>query len=210
MTEPYPQDDQFTLYHGDCREIREWLAADVLVTDPPYGLGKRMSAGPRRNTLWGKSDGGAAPLPWDSEAPEWVTALTARFEQVIIWGGNYFDLPPSRCWLIWDKINRQFSSADAELAWTNLDRPVRAFNYASCQLATEGKFHPTQKPLPLMQWCLGFTAGVVADPFAGAGTTLIAARNLGRKAIGVEIEERYCELIASRLTQGCLDFGEVS
>jgi site-specific DNA-methyltransferase (adenine-specific) len=132
-----------------------------------------------------------------------------QFDQAIVWGGNYFSLPPARGWLVWDKVVRNFSSGHCELAWTSLDQPVRAFNFANGSLATEGKVHPTQKPLSLMQWCIDFMTGTsVADPFAGSGTTLVAARNMGLKAIGVEIEERYCEIIARRLDQMCLDFEE--
>jgi DNA modification methylase len=136
-----------------------------------------------------------------------VTEMVTRFAQSIVWGGNYFPLPPSRGWLVWDKVVRKFTSGHCELAWTNLNQPVRAFNLANGELATEGKVHPTQKPIRLMQWCIPMTNGTIADPFAGSGSTLIAARNLGRKAIGVELEERYCELVAKRLDQMCLDFG---
>ena len=104
----------------------------------------------------------------------------------------------------------EFSSGHVELAWTTLNQPTRASNYAHGQLASEGKSHPTQKPLPLMQWCVAFTSGTVLDPFMGSGTTLRAAKDLGRKAIGVEIEERYCEIAAQRLSQQVLDFGEAA
>jgi DNA modification methylase len=125
----------------------------------------------------------------------------------IIWGGNYFPLPPRRGWLIWDKIVREFSSGHCELAWTTLDQPTRAFSYANGQLATEGKLHPTQKPLPLMSWCLGFlpnSVGLIVDPFMGAGTTLRAAKDRGLRSIGVELDERYCEIAAKRLAQEVL------
>jgi len=211
---PYYCDNAVTLYHGDCLEISEWLAADVLVTDPPYGLGERMAGGsPEWGKLWSADGSGRTsdPLTWDALAPQGIPEMVALFSEAIVWGGNYFDLPPARGWLVWDKVVRNFSSGHCELAWTSLDQPVRAFNFANGQLATEGKRHPTQKPLPLMQWCVRMTAGrVVADPFAGSGSTLVAARNLGRKAIGVELEERYCEIIAQRLDQMCLDFGGAS
>ena len=198
---PYYQDDWVTIYHGDCRELD--VTADALVTDPPYGLGAIMQGGEVNWPLWeGRSQAG---LPWDDSAPEFVPALAAKFSQVIVWGGNYFRLPPRRGWLIWDKIVREFSSGHAELAWTTLDQPVRAFNYAHGQLASEGKHHPTQKPLPLMRWCISMTTGAVLDPFMGSGTTLRAAKDLGRRAIGIEIEERYCEIAANRCAQEVME-----
>jgi site-specific DNA-methyltransferase (adenine-specific) len=175
--------------------------ADVLVTDPPYGLGAIMQGGEVKWPLWeGRSQAG---LPWD-RAPDFIPALTARFAQAIVWGGNYFALPPARGWLVWDKIVREFSSGHCELAWTNLDQPIRRLAYSHGQLATEGKLHPTQKPLPLMRWCSGMTSGTILDPFMGSGTTLVAAKSLGRKAIGIEIEERYCEIAANRCRQEVL------
>lgn len=200
---PYYSDDLVTLYHGDCREVDAWLAADVLVTDPPYGLGDKLGGGWAKHGLHGY--GG---LSWDAEAPAIVPTLPTRFAESIIWGGNYFPLPLSRGWLVWDKIIRNFTSGVCELAWTSLDQPIKAFNYSHGQLATEGKGHPTQKPVDLMAWCISFVSlGVVADPFAGSGSTLVAAKRLGRKAIGVELDERYCEIAARRLAQGVLDFG---
>ena len=211
MSDPYYQDDAVTLYHGNCLEITEWLAADVLVTDPPYGLGDKMQGGPKWSTLWGGVDGRSRPQSWDDSAPAWLASAVPIFDQSVIWGGNYLPLPPSRGWLVWDKMLRKFSSGHCELAWTSLDQPVRAFNYSHGQLATEGKSHPTQKPLALMQWCIGFTTGgTIADPFAGSGSTLVAAKALGRRAIGVELDERYCEIAARRLAQEVLDLGALA
>lgn len=213
----YYQDDRVTLYHGDCLEIDAWLNADVLVTDPPYGLGEIMQGGQRQWPLWVAANGSRKPLEWDSAAPDCIPALAVQFKDAIIWGGNYFALPPSRGWLVWDKVARAFASGHCELAWTSLDQPVKAFNMSRTSMLNEDqrfkggprKWHPTEKPVSLMSWCIQFTSGgVVADPFAGSGSTLIAARNLGRKAVGVEMEERYCELIARRLDQQCFDFEE--
>lgn len=208
----YYQDESVTLYHGDCREVLPSLTADAIVTDPPYGLGDLLhspgnESGKRK---WAKFYVEGAPT-WDREAPEIVATLPDLARHAIIWGGNYFALPPRRGWLIWDKIVRQFSSGHAELAWTTLDQPVRAFNYAHGQLASEGKFHPTQKPVSLMSWCIAFLpndCATILDPFAGSGTTLVAAKRQGKRAIGVELDEAYCEVAARRLSQGVLDFGE--
>jgi DNA modification methylase len=206
LPKPYYADDAVTIYHGDCRELLPHIEADVLVTDPPYGLGGIMQGGGVKWPLWGGCS--RAGLPWDASAPEFLPTVASAFEEAIVWGGNFFALPPSRGWLVWDKIVRQFSSGHVELAWTNLDQPIRAFNYSHGSLAAEGKQHPTQKPLSLMKWAIGFTAGrTVLDPFMGSGTTLRAAKDLGRKAIGIELEERYCEIAAERMGQEVLDLG---
>lgn len=202
---PYYSEGGITIYHGDCREILPYVKADCVVTDPPYGLGALMERpGPGQ---WSKLWGDGAPA-WDAHAPDFLPALVAGYEHAIVWGGNYFSLPPRRGWLVWDKIVREFSSSHCELAWSTLDQPVRAYSSSHGQLATEGKQHPTQKPLELMRWCIRFMPpGVILDPFMGSGTTLVAAKLEGRKAIGIEIEERYCEIAAKRLAQGVLDFG---
>lgn len=208
---PYYSDEWVTLYHGDCREVLPSLARpSAIVTDPPYGLGDKLSGGVAKWPLHADATGTRNPsgLPWDREAPEIVATFPSLADDCIVWGGNYFTLPPRRGWLVWDKIVRNFSSGHCELAWTTIDQPVRAFSFSHGQLATEGKLHPTQKPLDLMVWCIGFLPdGDVLDPFAGSGSTLVAAKRLGRKAIGVEKEERYCEIAAKRLAQGVLDFG---
>jgi DNA modification methylase len=198
---PYYADDFVTIYHGDCRDVGIDLDGPALVTDPPYGLNDLMDR--PGDGKWQKLWSGGAPS-WDREAPTFLVELASSRHQAIIWGGNYFPLPPSRGWLVWDKIVREFSSGHCELAWTNLDQPVRAFNYSHGQLASEGKYHPTQKPLPLMRWCVGMTTGTILDPFMGSGTTLVAAKSLGRRAIGIEIEERYCEIAAQRCSQEVL------
>ena len=200
---PYYSHGGITIFLGDCREILPTLDADALVTDPPYGLGDKWQGG---NVKWPLNAQGAN-VRWDSETFAGLEAVVARFRSAIVWGGHLYQLPPARGWLVWDKIVRQFSSGHCELAWTTLDQPVRAFNYAHGQLASEGKTHPTQKPLPLMLWCIAMLPEdhrTILDPFMGSGTTLVAAKNLGRKAIGIEIEERYAEIAALRLSQEVL------
>jgi DNA modification methylase len=142
---------------------------------------------------------------WDTQPFDGLEAIVVNFKEAIIWGGNYYSLPPSRCWLSWEKSSRMATMADFELAWTNLDRPAKAWRE---DRNPDGKReHPTQKPLSLMKWCLKFVPiGVVVDPFAGSGTTLIAAKELGRRAVGIEIEERYCEIAAKRLSQEVFNF----
>jgi DNA modification methylase len=129
----------------------------------------------------------------------------------IIWGANHFSdiLPRSSCWLVWDKDNTG-DYADCELAWTSFPRAVRRFRWRwngmlqQDMANKEYREHPTQKPVPLMRWCLSFADGVILDPYLGSGPSLRAAKDLGRRAIGIEIEERYCEIAARRLDQEVL------
>jgi len=191
-----------TLYHGDCREILPTLGkADAVVTDPPYGMNATtatmIGGKPSRWSLWeGK------PLSWDNEAPPIVLTFPQLANEVIVWGGNFFALPIVRGWLVWNKIIRNFSSSVCELAWTNLDRPIDAFDCSHGELASEGKFYPTQKPLSLICWCVTKTSGeTILDPFMGSGTTGIAAVKLGRKFIGIEIEPKYFDIACCRISE---------
>lgn len=186
------------LYRGDCREILPQLGrVDAVITDPPYGLVDKLQGG-----TWGKAYDGKYK-DWDAMAWEPDAHFLSVADRYVIWGGNYFKLPPSRCWLIWDKPDRGLTMADAELAWTNLDRNVRTF---SISRNPDGKReHPTQKPLALMAWCLeqaGAVAGqTILDPFMGSGTTGVAAVQMGRKFIGIERDERYFEIALKRIEQ---------
>ena len=203
---PYYQDEWVTLYHGDSIQHPEWWTdADTLVTDPPYGLGERWQGG-----TWGANPMYADARRWDVRPEDEDLLGMIGDRPAIVWGGNYFTLPPSRCWLAWIKNPSLNTMADFELAWTSLDRPAKA--YTSTRNPDGPRGHPTQKPASLMEWCLGFMpdGASVADPFAGSGTTLVAAKRLGRKAVGVELDERYCEIAAKRLAQDVLDFGETS
>jgi DNA modification methylase len=210
---PYYEDEQVTIYHGDSLEILPQIEADAVVTDPPYGIGADRAQANRANRRggsaivvsrdYGESDWDGAPI-----TAEDVDRLLAVGSQHIIWGGNHFILPPARGWLVWDKETGANTYADAELAWTDLDMAVRLIRHqwkGMFQKIKELRQHPTQKPLPVMKWCLGFTEGTVVDPYMGSGTTLRAAKDLGRKAIGIEVEERYCQIAAERMGQEVLD-----
>jgi site-specific DNA-methyltransferase (adenine-specific) len=183
-----------TLYLADCREVLPMLGrVDSIVTDPPYGLGDKWQGGKAK---WPLHHG---QMGWDAQTHEAVVTLPAMADTCIVWGGHLYPLPQSRGWLVWDKLVRQFTSGHCELAWTTLDQPIRAFNYAHGELATEGKYHPTQKPLPLMRWCVEMTAGIVLDPFMGSGTTGAAAVSMGRDFIGIEIHEPYFDVACQRI-----------
>ena len=195
---PYYEDGQITIYYGDCREILPTLGpVDLVLTDPPYGIGALMHGG-KDTGHWGLLSQGN---PWDMEKPA-LDLILGMSAVLIIWGGNYFDLPPCRGTLAWRKSNALPTQADFEMAWTTLDMPAKMFtNRVNWHHA-----HPTEKPVALMRWCIEFVpdATSILDPFMGSGTTLRAAKDLGRRAIGIEIEERYCEIAAKRLSQGVL------
>lgn len=218
MTAPYYQDDQVTLYHGDCLETTAWLEADVLVTDPPYGVAYRsnMNRNPR-NTKLGR------PVAGDSDTAVRNAALAKWRGPALVfgrWDGERPDGAHTR--LVWDK-GQSAGMGNITIPWGRSDEEVyvigegfagkREGSVLRVQMLMsadrERPDHPTPKPVPLLERLIEkCPPGTIADPFAGSGSTLVAARNLGRKAIGVEIEERYCEIIARRLDQLALDFGE--
>lgn len=187
-----------TLYLGDCLEILPTLGKfDAVVTDPPYGIADKWQGGGRHG--WQK-DAAHRHIrnTWD-ERPldqEALSILLAAGADVIIWGGNYFKLPPSRCWFIWNKPERGFTLAEAEMAWTNRDNVVRVID---APRSDPDRQHPTQKPLTVMSWCVQKTKGSVVDPFMGSGTTGVACAKLGRKFTGIEIEESYFDIACKRI-----------
>ncbi len=214
---PYYDRDGITIYNADCRKVLPFLDRfDLLLTDPPYGIGADRNL--RANKQHGKA---LAPSrdygqgQWDGEPPpSWfIDAAQQAADTSILWGGNYYGLPRSSCWLVWDKDNGENMYADCELAWTNMDMAVRKFRWKWHGMLQEQmgdkkeqRVHPTQKPLALMRWCLSLVpdATTVLDPFMGSGTTLVAAKLEGRQAVGIEISEKYCEAAANRLSQGTL------
>ena len=188
-----------TLYCADCRDVLPTLErVRALITDPPYGLAEKL--GRPGDGEWSRHFGQGAP-EWDACTNDSVYDALALADASIIWGGNYYALPPARGWLIWDKVVRKFTSGHCEMAWTTIDQPIRAFSYAHGQLAHEGKLHPTQKPLPLMEWCIeqARLPETILDPFMGSGTTGVAAVRLGRKFIGIERDPRYFEIARRRI-----------
>lgn len=225
MSGPYYADDRVTLYLGDCREVTEWLEADVLVTDPPYGRAwKQGDTAKLRGWASDKHDG----IAGDSTTATRDAALAA-------WGvvkpavvfGDLMLAPPTgtKIPLIFDKgASAGFTGSvggfrrNVEAIYL-MGRWPTGLGGASAVVSTRrmgggGDLarttgHPHTKPLDVMETLVEVCPpGAIADPFAGSGSTLVAARNLGRRAIGVELEERFCEVIARRLAQDCLDFGE--
>lgn len=215
--EPYwsSDDGRIVLYHGDCREVAEWLTADVLVTDPPYGVAYESNFNrDRRNAKIGR------PVAGDKDTSLRDGALTAWGPRPAVVFGRW-DAPrpqSTRVRLIWDKGN-SVGMGDLNLPWGRSDEEIyvlgsgwlgkRSGSVLRVQMLMSGDGnrpdHPTPKPVSLMELLIGkCPLGVIADPFTGSGSTLVAAQLLGRPAVGVEIEERYCEIVARRLSQGVL------
>jgi len=218
LPKPYYQDSAVTLYHGDSFELVPLLGRhDLLLTDPPYGIKQDKGMGGGGYDGFGN---GAKRTPkayaggWDSVRPEaaLLTACVSACDVSIIWGGQYFtdSLPVRQKWLVWDKEQTMPTYSDAELAWTTLGGvSLKMFRYCGADLAAveQGREHPTQKPLSLMLWCLGFApdAQTVLDPFAGSGTTGRACKDLGKKCTLIERDEAYCEIAARRMGQEVLN-----
>lgn len=211
---PYYTDEFVTLYHGDCREIIADLEAGLVLSDPPYGIAYNREDVPQGKHLPARR-GQVASVHGDAEPFDPSHLL--RFKRLILWGANCYAtrLPDPAIWICWDKVTRNglnLRIGEAEFAWTNCVGRTRVFRhlwsggYRAIGLDRGEYVHPTQKPIALMRWCIEIAdaSGTVLDPYCGSGTTLIAAKNLGRESIGIEIEERYCEIAAKRLAQGVL------
>ncbi|MCU0806380.1 MAG: site-specific DNA-methyltransferase [Candidatus Contendobacter sp.] len=179
-----------TIIRGDCRDVLP-VKCDAVVTDPPYGIG--ISSNPFRQ----KHD----KKKWDDDVPEQelIDQIVMNSPVSIIWGGNYFNLPPTQRFLVWDKIQPDsFSSSMCEMAWTNLSGPAKLYRK---HVVSYRKYHPTTKPEELMAWCLSFLDDfcVILDPFMGSGTTGVACIRTGRRFIGIEIDPTYFDIARRRL-----------
>ncbi len=198
-----------TLYLGDCREILPTLGkVDAVVTDPPYGIGEATGKNKSRSSRAVSKDYGDDA--WDDEPIDLNTLnlVKSAGRWQIIFGGNYYPMPPSSCWLIWDKLNGDNDFADCELAWTNMPKAVRRLQYRWHGMIRQNNEprgdHPTQKPLGLMRWCLAQLPDgcrTILDPFMGSGTTGVAALIGGYSFIGIEREPRYFERARRRISE---------
>ena len=221
----YYQDEHVTLHHADCLEITEWLDSDVLVTDPPYGMaytdrqGMKIagddSLSVRENALafWGNKPA----LVFGT----WKVARPEATRQVLVWdkwGGGGTVGQSTSPWAYsheeiyvlgeWPRTTPGGRAREGGNP-SKVSGVLRVSNYNTQSIHRPD--HPTPKPVGLMERLVAkCPPGVIADPFAGSGSTLIAARNLGRKAIGVELEEKYCEVIAKRLSQQAFNFEELT
>lgn len=213
----YYTDEQVTLHHGDCLEVLEWLEADVLVTDPPYGIAYNSRS--RREVL-------EASIAGDLDTSLRDAVLEAWGDRPAVVFGTWRRPRPegTRARLIWD-TKGALGMGDLSIPWKPSSQEIyilgRGFagprtsdvlSYAPVQsMSRGGRVHPHQKPVPLLEDLIRkCPPGAIADPTAGSGSTLVAAKLLGRPAIGVELEERYCEVIAKRLAQDCLDLEGIS
>ena len=195
-----------TLYLGDCMDILPTLTkVDAVITDPPYGINENHKKVASRVNKAAARDYGA--FDWDKATPsrELIDAIREKAEFAAIFGGNYFHLPPTSCWLVWDKLNTG-DFADCELAWTNWPKAVRRIQWrwnGMIRQGNEERYHPTQKPIEVMKWVIELCpkAETILDPFMGSGTTGVAAIQLGRKFIGIEREPKYFDIACKRIEQ---------
>lgn len=192
------------LFNEDCMAVMARYQDkhfDLACVDPPYGIGASVGFGRSQReskTIIKKQD-------WDNQIPsmDYFNELSRVSKNQIIWGGNYFPLPPTRCFLIWDKLNAGRDFADCEQAWTSFDAVARIFEY---RVANDHKqrIHPTQKPIKLYEWLLTNYAKPgqkILDTHLGSGSHAIAAHNLGFEFVGCELDEDYYEAAVKRFNQ---------
>lgn len=215
------------IYCGDCLEVMKEIedkSVDLVLTDPPYGIGEARGKNNNRGSLplsrkWlgtKNTTGAGVPstkfpvLEWDNQPPtkEYFTEMFRISKSQIIFGGNYFELPPTPCYIVWDKDNGDTDFADCELAWTSFKTAVRKYTYQwngmlqGDMAHKEKRFHPTQKPVALFRWILEkYTEPnmTILDPFAGSCTTAIACIKTGRNFICIDKEPQYCEIGERRI-----------
>jgi len=202
---PYFETKLGKLYHGDCLEIMPGLEpVDLVLTDPPYGLTDWNNRGINKNSPFDNSE----TQSWDKPiSKETILKIQKKSVHQIIWGANHFLelLTNTKQFFIWNKQIRNMHFNDAELAWcSGFRNACRVYDlHLSCN---RNKQHPTQKPKGLFVWCIqqaskAFEVNVVLDPFIGSGTTAVACEELGIRWIGIEKEEKYCEIAAKRIEQ---------
>ena len=194
-----------TLYLGDCAEILPKLDQfDAVVTDPPYGI----DVGKNKYTSVMAAQRDFGVNDWDEQpiTKQAVDLMRNISNWQIIFGGNYFELPPTKCWLIWDKENGANKFADAELAWTNLNKAVRLKRYmwhGMLRANNEPRGdHPTQKPVGIMEWVISHLPDdvqTIIDPYMGSGTTGVACVNLKKQFVGIEREQKYFDIACKRI-----------
>lgn len=208
LPKPYYADDAVAIFCADCRDILPLIpdrSIDLVLTDPPYGIGLDTTYSKFKNAKVYE------PIIGDGETFDY-SILWRLSDRFIIWGGNCFAscLPDFPGWLAWIKTGRnaaRIRQAEMELAWTNFITRSQCFRFTWIGAWREGNFqptlHPTMKPTQLMDWCLSLVpkANIILDPFLGSGTTAFCAKKLGRKCLGIEIEERYCAIAATRCSQ---------
>lgn len=197
------------LYLGRCEDVLRTIGrVDAIVVDPPYGIGEARGKNASRSCLSVSRDYGVED--WDDRPlePAAIHMFLACSRWQIIFGGNYYHLPPTACWLVWDKQNGATDFADCELAWTNLPKAVRRIYWMWQGMLRKGDdprgLHPTQKPVGVIQWCIGHLPAdveTICDPCMGSGTTGVACARLGKRFIGIEQDSRYFATAVRRITE---------
>ena len=194
-----------TLYEGDCMDILPSIdGVDAVVTDPPYGIGENSKQAASRVKLAKPKNYGF--FDWDKEkiSQNIIDNILEISKHQIIFGGNYYILPPTSCWLVWDKKNSG-DFADCEIAWTNLKKAIRKIEHlwnGMIRKGNEERFHPTQKPVGVMEWCINHlpdNTHTILDPFMGSGTTGVACAKMGRSFIGIELDPDYFDIACKRI-----------
>jgi len=196
---------QATLYLGDCRDILPTLPkVDLVLTDPPYGIGDALVKGGRGGSFERLISANAAE--WDvAPEKEVFDLIFGHSMNQIFWGGNYFEIPPTKKPLCWDKVRpNQKNLSEWEMAWTSFTGRAQMFKHCANGgfVAAEANEHPTQKPVPLMEWCINLapkTTSTVADPFMGSGSTGVACANMGKTFYGIERERKYFDIACERI-----------
>lgn len=202
------QDGAVKLYLGDCLKIIPQIVPGSvdLCCDPPYGIGESRSGNGTRTCLAESKDYGDAS--WDDEpAVAEIIAARSISKWQVIFGGNYYELPPTKCWLVWDKLNGNTDFADCELAWTNLNKAVRRIQFRWHGMIRDEeceRVHPCQKPISVMLWAINHipkSERAIFDPMMGSGTTGLAAIRAGRRFIGIEREQEHFGNAVARIEQ---------
>lgn len=201
---PYWNNESVSLYSCSANEFLEIVKpGGLLLTDPPYGLGRKW----RRK--WHGANG--TSRLWTGDEPEWdkqtqwstLRKALDLCDDAIVWGGNFYPLPPSRCWLIWDKKQDNFA-ADCEMAWTNIEMGTRVFRMSRIDAyynkAIFKKQHPAEKPYQLGEWCLRFSSNnFVIDPWCGTGNFIVSAYRGGRNVMACDFNTSYLDEVIRRI-----------
>lgn len=203
IAKPYYQDDACTIYHGDCRDILPGLdKVDLVLTDPPYGFGNFVqTTGNIRGEV----------VDWNQNPPskETIALVKSKGKESIIWGANYFDCFEGKGAIVWVKNQPMPNMSKAEIASCSFYNKTEVIEIPWTNFTATRKKesrHPCERPLSLYRWCINYASNpmTILDPFMGSGTTLVAAKSLSRKSIGIEREEKYCEIAVKRLRQEVL------
>ena len=208
---PYYEQDGIVIYNCDCRKILPTLPpVDLVLTDPPFGFGNFLQIS---GDLRGRGKQRGVAVDWNDHPPDKETIALAKSKGTysIIWGANHFDCFDGKGAIVWIKNQSLPNMSKAEIASCSFFNKTEiveiAWNGVEAAALKESS-HPCERPVALYSWCINYApkADTILDPFCGSGSTLVAAKLSGRKAIGIEIEEKYCEISANRLAQGVLDF----